>query len=98
MRKIAVQVFLVIVISFFLLLFPACLRYANSCEADLFPTDLNLENLDQDDLMDVQLHDPDAYLLSAFFVLSSQETVFFEHASYRFSQPPSGQDTCILRC
>jgi len=42
-----IQIFLVITISFFILEFPAYLRYTNLSGVDFFSCDLNFENPDQ---------------------------------------------------
>jgi hypothetical protein len=89
----------VIVITLFILLFPAYLRCSNLAEANLFSTDLSFENPDQDDQFVDQQNESKAFALSVFPIiclpginLSKQLPRFsFQTASF-------DQKLFVLRC
>jgi hypothetical protein len=99
MKSRSIQNLLVIVISFFILFFPAYFRYTNLSEITLFSTDLNFENPDQDDQLQDQQHGSASFLLSVFPTLFLPEANPFTEFCHFFSSVPSlDQKTSILRC
>ena len=99
MKSRSIQSLLVVAISFFILVFPAYLRYTNLSEMNLFPTDLNFENPDQDDQLQDQQHGSDLLSLNVFYALSLPEANLFKQLCHLFSPVPSlEQETSILRC
>ena len=99
MKSRSIQSLLVIAISFFILVFPAYLRYTNLSEMNFFPTDLNFENPDQEDQLQDQQHGSDLFSLNVFYALSLPEANPFKQLCHFFSPVPSlDQKTSILRC
>jgi len=99
MKKKLTKDCLVIAISFFILVLPAYLRFSSLSEIDLFSTDLNFENSDQDDQFDDQRHEPDTFLFNLFPVKSLPGVNFLKDSYKLFSAIPSGAHKIfILRC
>ena len=100
MKKIFIHTFLIIVISSFILVFPAYLRCSNLKEVNLFPTDLSFENPDQDgQFIDQQQNESNGYLLDAFSILFLQGTNTFKQAhTFLFFTSFVDQISFNLRC
>jgi hypothetical protein len=99
MKKRPIQIFLAILISCYIFVFPAYFRYSALSDIDLFSTDLNYENSDQDDQLDVQQHESDAFPSNALSIPFLPEANFFVEFSYCLFQLASfDQRACILRC
>jgi hypothetical protein len=100
MRKVkALQISLIISISFFILVLPTYHHYYILVEADLFPTDLSIENPDQE----VLLVDPDdnaGMFVSCVFsmVLTPEPAVFKQLQGFSFQISSFDQRTFVLRC
>jgi hypothetical protein len=99
MKRKLVQIFLVIVISTFTLVFPAYLRCSNLAGAKLLSTDLSFENRDQEDVFSDQHNQSNAFVSIVFLIKLPPETNLFDQIS-RFCLLPSflDQKTSILRC
>jgi len=99
MESKSIQTFLAIVISFFILFFPAYFRYTNFSEITFFSTGLNFENPDQDDQLQDQQHGSASFLLSVFPTLFLPGANPFTRVCHFFSSVPSlDQKTSLLRC
>lgn len=99
MKRRSIQNYLVIATFFFILTFPTYLLFSSLSEVNLFPTDLNFENLDQDYQFNDQEHESGTSLFGTFFVKFLEEVCLFEQSYHPSSPAPSlDQKTCILRC
>jgi hypothetical protein len=99
MKSGSIQILLVIVISFFILFFPAYFRYTHLSEITIFSTDLSFEIPDQDDQLQDQQHGSASFLQSVFSTPLLPEANPFTRFCHFFSSAPSlGQKTSILRC
>jgi hypothetical protein len=99
MKSRSIQILLVIVISFFILFFPAYFRYTHLSEIPLFSTDLSFENPDQDDQLQEQQHGSASFLLSVFPTLLPPKVNPFTQFCHFFSSALSlDQKTSLLRC
>ncbi len=66
---------------------------------NLFPTDLNFENPDEDYQFSDQKDESDTFLLGGFIIKSALGVSFFEQADHFSSPIPSlDRKACILRC
>jgi hypothetical protein len=99
MKRKAVLIFLVIIISAFTAVLPAYLRCSNLRKAKLLSTDLSFESLDEEDLLIGPQKQSKVFVSSAFSIMFHLGTNVFEHISC-FSYPVSSlnQTSMILRC
>jgi hypothetical protein len=94
-----IQIFLVITISAFILVFPAYLRCSNLAGAKLLSTDLSFENPDQEDVFSDQQNQSKAFVSIVFPIELFPGTNLFEQSSHLLSQASSlDQNTFVLRC
>ncbi len=100
MRRVkGVHISLILVISFFILMLPVYFNYTSLVEADLFSTDLNFENLDQDVLTDLQQTELKISLSCVLsVVLPPGATLLNQLESFSFQIPSFDQMISILRC
>jgi hypothetical protein len=100
MKRKSIQGFLVIGISFFILIFPAYQRHSSLTWVNLFPKDFSFENSDQgDQLTDQRLDEWRTLVSSAFLAIFLLRINHFEQ-TFCFSFPifSLDQKTSILRC
>ncbi len=100
MGKRRTQIFLIITILSFLLLFPTYSRYVSLSEIVLFHVDLNFGNPDQDDQLDGQQYELGALLSSLVSPNSFLEEADFIERSHllSFLLASHFQNGSILRC
>ena len=100
MKRIRVQIFPRLAISFLILVFPFYLGCSYCGEGNLFSPDLGFENRDQDNqFVEQQSDGSNAFLLTFSSFGLRLKTVVFMHSPYFFSQTPSFiQENLILRC
>lgn len=99
MKRRFIQNYLLIAVSFFVLTFPAYLLFSSFSEMNLFPSDLNFENPDQDYQFNDQEHESGASLLGTFIVKFLEEISLFDRSYHPLSPAPTlDQKACILRC
>jgi len=99
MESRSIQILLGIVISFFLLFFPASFCYIDLSEITLVSTDLNFENPDQDDQLQDHQYGSSSISLSVFPTQFLAETNPLTQFCHFFPLAPSlDQKTSILRC
>ena len=99
MKSRSIQILLVVVVSFFILFFPAYFHYAHLSEITFFSTDLSFENPDQNDQIQEQQHGSASFSLSVFPTLLLPEANPFTQFYDFFSSALSlGQKTSLLRC
>ncbi len=95
----SIQIFLIIGISSFILLFPAYLRYTNLSEINLFPTDLSFENPDQDDDVNSSQHESDGFSTGIDPIPSFPETNLLRQPDlFSHKIASTYQSNSILRC
>ncbi len=99
MKRRSIQNFLVVATSFFVLTFPAYNLFSSFSQINLFATDLNFENPDQDYLFSDQKDESNTRLLDGFTIKSTLDVTLFEQTYHLSSSVPSlGQEATILRC
>lgn len=94
-----IQVFLVIVISFFVLGFTAYFHYCNLAGVDFHSPDLSFENPDQDNLLIDHLNELKIFGsngLSDVFLLT--RNILEQLPLIGFEKPSLEQNTVTLRC
>ncbi len=100
MRRLGeVYVFLILVVSFFVLGFPACFHSWISAETDVYSTDLSFENPDEDPLPTDPPHElkiPATHGWIHVFFLNA--TVSEQLAVTPFEEPSLDEKTPTLRC
>jgi hypothetical protein len=99
MKRKPVLIFLVIVISAFIVVLPAYFRHSNLKRAKLLSTDLSFENVDEESLLDDRQKQPKVFVPNAFLIMLYLGTNVFERISC-FSYPTFSLDQTflILRC
>jgi hypothetical protein len=99
MKKMLIQISLVIVICSFTLVFPAYLRCSNLAGAKLLSTDLSFENPDQEDVFSGQQNEPKTFVSIVFLIKLPPGNNLFAQIS-RFCSLTSflDQKTSVLRC
>ena len=97
MKRKPFLIFIVIVISAFMVVLPAYFRCSNLKRAKLLSTDLSFERLDDENLLIEKV--PKVFVSSAFSIILHLGTNVFEHISC-FSYPTLSLDqtSMILRC
>jgi hypothetical protein len=97
MKRKPFLIFLVILISAFIVVLPAYFRCSNLRRAKLLSTDLSFERLDDENLLIEKLSK--VFVSSSFSILFDIGTNVFEHISC-FSYPTLSLDqtSMILRC
>ncbi len=94
-----VQISLILAISFLIAILPVHQHYCTLADADLFPTDLSIENPDQEDLWIDRQENTGmfaSYVLS--IVLPSVDSALNPFPSFFFQAPSFSQRRFILRC
>jgi hypothetical protein len=98
MKRKPSKFYLTVLISVFVLVFPAFDYCSDLMDTDLFSTDLSFENLDQDD-SSKGIHNSNPFLLSIFSISFLPQSNLSEKLSRCFYQLPSvDQETPVLRC
>jgi hypothetical protein len=99
MKRKPALIFLVTVISAFIVVLPAYFRCSNLKRAKLLSTDLSFERLDEENLLIDRQKQSKVFVSSAFFIIFHLGTNVFEHISC-FSYPTFSlnQTSMILRC
>ena len=98
-RQKRIQIFLVIGISFFILVFPAYGQYYTLASPDFLSPNLNFETFDQEILLAAYQSELKVFGSSGFFNGFQLVTHLFGQSSRFFSQVLSlDQKTLILRC
>ena len=98
-RKVkAIQISLILAISFSILVVSVYLHYCRLVDADLFSIDLNIENPDQEVLLLDQEGDTGISVSCVFSVVLPGATVLNQLQSCSFQMLPFDQRTSILRC
>ncbi len=99
MKRKPIQIFLVIAISAFILVFPAYLRSSNLAGVRLFSTDLSFESPDQDDISSDQQNLSKAFVSSVLTIkLLPGTNLFYQFFHFCFPSSFLDQKTLILRC
>jgi hypothetical protein len=94
-----IQIFLVIVISAFILVFPAYLRCSYLAGAKFLSADLGFENPDQEDLFSDQHNQSKIFVSIVFLIKLLPGTNLFDQISrFCFLASFLDQKTLILRC
>lgn len=93
------QISLALVTSFFILVFPAYLRFADLADDNLFSSDLSFENPDGENLLIDHQNGPKVFVSSIFFSTIFLEINLFGHIP-RFPSltVPFDQKAFVLRC
>jgi hypothetical protein len=99
MKRRLIQTLLVIVISSFILVFPAYLHYSNLAGAKLLSTDLSFENPDQEDVFSDQQSQSKTFVSIVFEIKFLPGTNLHGQMSrFCFLSSFLDQETLILRC
>ena len=94
------RIFVALTISLLIFLFPAYLRFADLADDDLFCSDLNFENPDDDTPLIDQHKELKVFVVSAtFFDIFFLEINAFEHIPcFSFLIDPFDQKPFVFRC
>ena len=99
MKRKPIQIFLVVAISAFILIFPAYLRSSNLAGVRLFSTDLSFENPGQDDMFSYQHNQSKAFVSSVLTIKLLPGTIPFDRiARFWFLASFLDQKVLSLRC
>jgi len=99
MKRKPFVIFLVIVISAFIVVLPAYLRHSNLKKVKLVPADLSFENVDGESLLDDRQKQPHVFVSSACLVILYLGTKVFKHISCLcYAAFSLDQTFMILRC
>jgi hypothetical protein len=99
MKKKPIQIFLVIAVSVFILVFPAYFCCSNLAGVKLLSTDLSFENPDQDDIFSYQNNQSKAFVSSVLTIKLLPETIRFDQiARFWFLASFLDQKVLSLRC
>jgi len=93
------RIFVALVISVFVFLFPAYVRFADLADDDLFPSDLSFENPDDDNPLIDEYKELKVFVSEIFFDIFYLEINTFEHIpSFSFLIDPFDQKPFVLLC